>query len=328
MSTSCSYGGLNPDISGIGVRISYYLQTLFLGATAAAKTVAGCLLRSGSLDEISGALYTLMATNIAMAVAGLILGLKPAPEISFQDAVVILYLLSMGWTTVLVSLAVCNRFSDSEPEESTKILQLVSVIQSGVVGAFAPDCNGEAHAVIFRPLSALKSGRILGWVVTVLVTVAYTVMTGRDILAQFKRFKNKEMEPSEEGTQYASFSWKNPSPGILKPDPTVSAPPDIRSERSHDTDHGTATVRVDGRLLVELVFITVFWTFFVLNTELVIHWNHRTSADSGPNWGFGQILPVLLTLLPFINMTNAFKDFGMRRTRRVNRLRKVAVICD
>jgi hypothetical protein len=31
MSSSCAYA-LNPDISGIGVRISYYLQTLFLGA--------------------------------------------------------------------------------------------------------------------------------------------------------------------------------------------------------------------------------------------------------------------------------------------------------
>ncbi|KAJ6510331.1 hypothetical protein C8R45DRAFT_1160737 [Mycena sanguinolenta] len=285
-----------------------------------------------------------MATNIAMAVTGLILGLKPAPEISFQDAVVIIYLLSMGWITVLASLAACNRFSDSESEESedtTKILQLVSVIQSGVIGAFAfvvlanassfgqsPDCNGEARAVIFRPLSALKSGRILGWIVTVLVTVAYTVMTGRDILAQFKRFKNKEMEPSEETTQYASFSWKDQLPGILKPDLAVSGPSDTRSERSHKTDHGTATIRVDGRLLAELVFITTFWTFFVLNTELVIHWNQPTSADSRPNWGFGQILPVLLTLLPFINMASAFKDFGMRRTRRVNRPKKVAVICD
>lgn len=42
-------------------------------------------MRSGSLDEIAGALYTLMATNTAMAVTDLILGLKPRPEISFQE---------------------------------------------------------------------------------------------------------------------------------------------------------------------------------------------------------------------------------------------------
>ncbi|KAJ7149430.1 hypothetical protein C8R43DRAFT_502863 [Mycena crocata] len=91
---------------------------------------AGCLFdRSGSLDEVSGALYTLMATNAAMAVTGLILGLKSNPETSFQDAVVNMYLLSMAWITVIASLASCNRLS--------AILQLVSVIQSCVIVSFA-----------------------------------------------------------------------------------------------------------------------------------------------------------------------------------------------
>lgn len=67
---------MNTDISGIGVRISFYLQALFLALLSA---------RSGSLDEISGALYTLIATNIAMAVTSLILGFKPSPEISFHE---------------------------------------------------------------------------------------------------------------------------------------------------------------------------------------------------------------------------------------------------
>ncbi|KAJ6554329.1 hypothetical protein B0H19DRAFT_144969 [Mycena capillaripes] len=87
MTTPLCLYTLNTDISGIGVRISYYLQTLFLGFLSA---------RSGSLDEITGALYTLMATNSAMAVTGLILGLKSEPEISFQDAIIMIYLLSMG----------------------------------------------------------------------------------------------------------------------------------------------------------------------------------------------------------------------------------------
>ncbi|KAF7361184.1 hypothetical protein MSAN_01150300 [Mycena sanguinolenta] len=324
MSTSCSYT-LNPDISGVGVRISYYLQTLFLGWLS---------VRSGSLDEIAGALYTLIATNTAMAVTGLILGLKPSPEISFQDAVTMLYLLSMGWITVLASLAACNRLS-----EDTKILQLVSVVQSGAIGAFAfavlrnaatfgqsPDCNGEARAVIFRPMSALHSGRILGWIVIASVTTAYTIMTGRDILAQFKRIKNKGNEPSGDSTHTPS-DWQDRSPGILKPDPTVLAS-DTTSVRSHHTDHGTPTLPMDGRLLAVLLFITIFWIFFVLNTELVIRWNQPTSANSGPTWEFGQILPLLLTLLPFISTGNAFREFGMRRTRRVLRQRMVTVICD
>ncbi|KAJ7089461.1 hypothetical protein C8R44DRAFT_990889 [Mycena epipterygia] len=118
--STCLYA-LNTDISGIGVRISYHLQTIFLGCLSA---------RSGSLDEIAGALYTLMATKMAMAVTGMILGLKSYPEISFQDAIIIVYLLSMSWITVIFSLASCNRLSGD-----TKILQL-SVLQSYVILGF------------------------------------------------------------------------------------------------------------------------------------------------------------------------------------------------
>jgi hypothetical protein len=45
--------------------------------------------RSASLDEVAAALYTLLATNTGMAVTALILGLKPNPEISFHECVLI-----------------------------------------------------------------------------------------------------------------------------------------------------------------------------------------------------------------------------------------------
>jgi hypothetical protein len=37
-------------------------------------------------------MYTLIATNMAMAVTALILGWKPSPEISFHEYVVLLFL--------------------------------------------------------------------------------------------------------------------------------------------------------------------------------------------------------------------------------------------
>jgi len=45
--------------------------------------------RSLSLNEIVGALYTLLATNMAMAVTALTLGLKPNPEISLHGYVLL-----------------------------------------------------------------------------------------------------------------------------------------------------------------------------------------------------------------------------------------------
>jgi len=178
--------------------------------------------RSGSIHEIAGALYTLMATNTAMCITGLILGLKPVPEISLQEcvpptfsvveiatdlqdgsALVILYLLSMSWIIVVASSASCNRLSDD-----TKILQLASVIQSYIILAFAfavlataprfgttPECSQNTFAVIFRPFSALKAGRIFGWILFGLAFICYTAMTVRDYTAQVQKRlrKNKEL---------------------------------------------------------------------------------------------------------------------------------------
>lgn len=75
---------LNTDIGGIGVRISFYLQSLFLALLSA---------RSKSFNETSGALYTLVTTNIAMVVTSFILGFKSSPEISFHEYVGILLFL-------------------------------------------------------------------------------------------------------------------------------------------------------------------------------------------------------------------------------------------
>ncbi|KAJ6559900.1 hypothetical protein B0H19DRAFT_1260584 [Mycena capillaripes] len=288
--TICQYA-LNTDISGIGVRVSYYLQTLFLGCLSA---------RSGSLNEITGALYTLMATNAAMAVTGLILGLKSEPEISLQDAVIIIYLLSMSWITVVFSLASCNRLSGD-----TTILQLVSVLQSYVIMAFVfvvvgqptsfgqspGNCNQNAVAVIFRSFPASKSGRIVGGTIVGLVAIGYTAMTVIDYTAQ------------------------------------------DRLTRRHDLSSDKSRAFINYRLLFMLSCIVISWAFFVLNTELAINWNQPTQADAGASWQFGQILPMFLVVLPFINMINAFNEFGFKPikqvdARRLNRPTMVSIEWD
>ncbi|KAJ7602559.1 hypothetical protein DFH06DRAFT_1488646 [Mycena polygramma] len=323
----CQYA-LNTDISGIGVRVSYYLQTLFLGFLSA---------RSGSLDEIAGALYTLMATNSAMAVTGLILGLKRSPEITLQDALVIIYLLSMGWITVIASLASCNRLS-----EETKILQLASVAQSYTVIAFAlavlvqgsrfgqtpPECSRAAVAVIFRPFSASTSGRILGWIVVGLMVLGYTVMTARDYTARAIRTIRAKAVSRQEVVDPAPLRPVDQQRPSRTEFTDYTVPEDPAPVQRQSTHYGTPRALVDGRLLFMLMFITVFWAFFVLNTELVIRWNQPTEAASGSNWQFGQILPMFLTVLPLINMVNAFSEFGIKPTRQVYKQAKVSVIYD
>ncbi|KAF7344024.1 hypothetical protein MVEN_01691800 [Mycena venus] len=338
MSTCQDTFSLNTDISGIGVRLSYYLQTLFLGCLSA---------RSGSLDEIAGALYTLMATNTAMAVTALILGLKPQPEITLQDGVIIIYLLSMSWITVIFSLASCNRLSGD-----TAILQLVSVFQSYVIVAFffvvvgqapsfgqTPDCNREAVAVVFRRFSAsTRSGRIVGGTLVGLVVIGYTFMTVRDYTARVLSWKTPKPEDKVSSHTLPQSQGRQTRPEF----PHLSMPsgssdetiPPLQRRLTIKAAEGTKRRRLmDERLLFMLLCIVICWFFFVLNTELVIRWNQPTQADPGSSWQFGQILPMFLTFLPFINMIGAFKEFGIKPTKQVDvrktdREMKVSIIWD
>ncbi|KAJ7745622.1 hypothetical protein B0H14DRAFT_2637098 [Mycena olivaceomarginata] len=275
--SSCAHA-LNSDISGIGVRISYYLQTLFLGCLS---------VRSGSLDGIAGALYTLMATNTAMAVTGLILGLKLA--------VIMMYLLSMGWITVIAALASCSRLSDE-----TNILQLFSVIQSYVIMSFAfavllkapsfgenADCNQEAVAVIFRPFSALRHGRIFGCCTIGLMFATYTITTVRDYTAKIKE-KIQGRKPLSEGPSRPSVG-QGPFPSqIFKHSDTPAGAAEPSALNRAATFHMPATAFVDHQLLVILFLILIIWVFLVLNTELIIRSYEPTEDDSVTNWQFGQ----------------------------------------
>ena len=94
----------------------------------------------------------------------------------------------MSWFTVIFTIPTLHRF-----DHNVKFLKLWSIAQSYVVFVFAfilivraedygsnPECNPHAVVVLFRPFSALRGGRILGWIVTVSVVSVYSVMTGLD----------------------------------------------------------------------------------------------------------------------------------------------------
>lgn len=96
----------------------------------------------------------------------------------------------MSWSSVVFSLPSCHRF-----RSNTRILKLLSIMQSYVIFAFAftilmqartygnsPGCNSNAVVVLFRPFPALNAGRIVGWIVTIIVVVIYTIMTCIDYL--------------------------------------------------------------------------------------------------------------------------------------------------
>jgi hypothetical protein len=81
---SCAPPDPNPDVSGIGVRVSFYLQSVLLCASPAARFThrrdpifpAVLAARSASADEITDALSTLIVTNLAMCVTTMVQALE------------------------------------------------------------------------------------------------------------------------------------------------------------------------------------------------------------------------------------------------------------
>ena len=118
---------------------------------------------------------------------------------------------------MIASLSSCNRLSDD-----TKMLQFASVIQGYAILAFAfsilataenfgysPGCNANALVVIFRPFSALRAGRIFGWIVASIVFVCYTVMTTRDYTAKVLK-KIRERQASRKKDEPLSHDSEAP----------------------------------------------------------------------------------------------------------------------
>ncbi|KAJ7473618.1 hypothetical protein B0H11DRAFT_2036576 [Mycena galericulata] len=316
---------MNTDISGIGVRISFYLQTLFLSCLSA---------RSGSLDEITGALYTLLATNTAMAVTALILGLKPTPEISFQDALVVFYLLYLSWVTVFFTLPACARF----PGGNVKLLHFFSVVQSYTVFAFAfamlitaetfgeyPTCNPNAVVVLFRPFSALKSGRIVCWVMTALVVAVYTALLVKDHMPPAPR-RVREWIQKRVTKDIPATDQEIPMTSPDIPPPRKSAGPAIAQSNVQYHSRKASEPRMEydlqiaWDLVIEVVVVLVLWALTVMNTELLIRWNRfEQSGGVQSSWQFGQVLPMFLVILPLCNLFNAFRNFGLGPRRVIPR---------
>jgi hypothetical protein len=133
---------------------------------------------------------------------------------------VVFYLLYLSWVTVFFSLPSSNRFSDG-----IKLLKHLSVVQSYTVFAFAfailikaktfgsnPECNGVAVVVIFRPFSAINAGRIVCWILTIIVVAIYTVITAKDYLP-----------PPPKGV-HQWIRKKSVRKPVAQPDPPENAP--------------------------------------------------------------------------------------------------------
>ncbi|KAJ7610214.1 hypothetical protein FB45DRAFT_1038252 [Roridomyces roridus] len=277
---------LNTDVSGIGVRISFYLQTVCLTCLS---------LRSDSPEEITGALYTLLATNTAMAVAALILGLKPTPEISFHDALVITYLLFLSWVSVCFSMTACPASTERSGRRRVRITILGSLshVQSYTIFAFvlavlatartfgnARECNANAVVTLWVAIVAL-----------------YTGISIRDYLPPIQPVR--EWIKKHNLVLRRQFLHRRKSLRRFSQD-RRSLP------RPHSPDPSEYDLPIPWELVLKLFLVVVVWSVAVMHVELLIRWNHFAPVIDPSQWQFGQILPMFLVIIPFLSLLDAF----------------------
>ncbi|KAJ7690265.1 hypothetical protein B0H17DRAFT_1290333 [Mycena rosella] len=265
-----------------------------------------------------------------MAVAGLILGLNPAPEISFQDAVITIYFISMAWITLMISLAATKRVSPdlvllvvSSIHTYLTVSFIFAVLATAVTFGQTPECNHEAVAIIFYPFSALKSGRIVGCCIVGLTVLGYTIR-GSEPLVVGRWYGECEKEGHRDSGKLLTSSVYPRAIEGLHPevDPTslthhVTATHHVASSLHPEPiarpREMVYDLQIGWTLVFRLFFMVVCWAFFVVHTELVIHHNRPTQGgDSTSAWQFGQILPMFLMLLPVGDVVSSFRQWGLR----------------
>lgn len=59
-------------------------------------------------------------------------------------------------------------------------------------------------------------------------------------------------------------------------------------------------LQISGDLIVEIIIILILWALTVMNTELLINWNHFEPSDDPESiWQFGQVRPCAGPLSPW-----------------------------
>ncbi|KAJ7052217.1 hypothetical protein C8F01DRAFT_625499 [Mycena amicta] len=198
----------NADITGVGVRVSFYLQTI-------AIAVLSCF----SFEEALNSLWALIATSFGLALAVLITAVQRQPELRLQHAIVAGHLISLTGITIHVVLAAhfANVLSLrlARSRQSVKILHRTqaAIVLSLLQTVFSSSCMmyiwihaseltdtapGSApkavYVIAFIRLSA--TGRGAGRVIALLL-LAFSVMVSLIMAVSAFRFIGGLTNPRE-----------------------------------------------------------------------------------------------------------------------------------
>ncbi|KAF8961867.1 hypothetical protein BDZ97DRAFT_1177690 [Flammula alnicola] len=312
----------NPDISGAGVRIALYLQSLL-----------SVLLVRFSPSDAPGAYWAMTSTALSLIIASIVTAVRR--EISLLDAIVVVYVLLLP---VLASaFGLSEIMSPSSSKNATRsvhspLLIVANWTRSAFTYSFAmyvwisaptfgsgpPGCNAATRLIFFgASLPALGSGRYLnlaGWGVLTLLFVWRAIKGSQTILiamrALFSSIGSQALlkpkyDPKNE-VHRETVTRKNFATGETTRTSRLLRPRQI----FHELLQGVATQILSWapsgtgkwyRFYGKTILVSLLAAWAIAMTELELRLN--TLANNVNNqWGFGQILPLLLTISPLFSL--------------------------
>ncbi|KAJ7145177.1 hypothetical protein C8R43DRAFT_1130235 [Mycena crocata] len=241
-----------------------------------------------------------------MSVTALILGFKSMPEISFHDALAVFYLLYISWITVFIFLPSNTRFPGNL-----------------VVRESSAATPSAILTLIFRPFSALKIGRILFLVMTTLASVIHIALIVKDlktpVAKQWARVRRRVSEKIPDIDNDPAI------PAPVEPHPTLNTPatapsnqpptaPPKKNYPKRKWEDQSYDLQIDWNLVGKIIVGLILWSLAVMNTELLIRWNHFMESDENHSpWQFGQVLLMLLVLPSLASFLSTFMENGLRK---------------
>lgn len=141
----------------------------------------------------------------------------------------------------------------------------------------------------------------------------HTLREFPETLARFSHniFQRQRMSPSDEEFQGANNHHPSPSA-------TQSAHPST-PRLGHPTDSKVQSTSPLGIhtafLVVGLVCLAVINVIFLIDIELTLSRNRQLQARDENNWGFGQVLALLLLVIPLRDFVRSIKDIHKMRRK-------------
>ncbi|KAJ7170029.1 hypothetical protein C8R46DRAFT_1217640 [Mycena filopes] len=340
MDNCVNYATTNPDIAGIGVRVSFYLQTFLL-----------VILVDRSWQDAPTALWTFIATSFGLTIATVVQsGAHSGAQLTLFQALQVsnlVWLANFGTFVALASYSRQKAASHKDSEVNIRVgadynvkfgAMLQTLLSMGLTlymwstadtfGSI-PECSHlVTYMVFFWKARALGAGKIVGLTASSILTAAYVLITLHELRSYRKSRKNYDEEATmslaarSPDTTAPSSSTEYSLPKITatayhKPPVVVPQYPKESASQVPNSSKRRPRRRrwsyeVDPMLIGVMICQILVFGYFIVSTELLLSYNDG-AYSSAQQMGFGQILALIVVLPSALSVVGALKEHGLKR---------------